>query len=175
MLKYYMFKKISILVYCVVFIPVLYSNEPLLAFFDNSSSNDTQTYSVDGYNFSCSAYGVVTLERLYENATENSVCRDEIDTFYKKHPKSRYYIQSLLKYKQLYHLEIKGSKCVVYLGSQNSISELLLSKGLAILKPLFNDEEFKGGFSMAQKRAKIEKRGLWSKNIYKDCIKELSK
>jgi len=170
-----MFKKIIILMYCLIFIPLLYAKEPLLAFFENSSSNDIQTYSVDGYNFNCSAYGVVTLEKLYANSTENSVCKSDINTFYKKHPKSRYYIQSLLKYKQLYHLEIKGSKCTVYLGSQNSISELLLSKGLAILKPLFNDEEFKDGFDMAQKRAKIEKRGLWSVNIYKDCIRELNK
>jgi hypothetical protein len=172
MLEWYMFKKINILLFCVVF--VLSAEEPLLVFYENGISNGVQVYSIDGYNLNCSSYGIVTLEMLYKRATDGSVCKKEIVDFYDKNPKSKFYTKSLLKYKQLYHIEIKGMECLVYLSNQQSISETLLSKGLAILKPLFDDEEFKDTFVSAQKRAKLEKRGLWSENIFKNCIKELS-
>jgi nickel superoxide dismutase len=38
---------------------------------------------------------------------------------------------------------------------------------------LVQDEELKTTFERSQRKAKIEKRGLWSENIFKDCIKEL--
>ncbi|NPA60206.1 MAG: hypothetical protein GXO30_07070, partial [Epsilonproteobacteria bacterium] len=70
-------------------------------------------------------------------------------------------------------VEIKNDECVLHLKAQKSISEILLSKGLAIVKPLFMDDEFKGRFILVQNGAKLQKIGLWNTNIFKECRKGL--
>jgi hypothetical protein len=165
-----MFRKI---IFSFFFLQILCAKEPSLVFFENAVSNAIQIYSKDGYRFECKAYGIISLEEFYQNAKENSVCRKEIVDFYEKSPKLRDFISSSLHYKQLYHIDMKSEGCISYVDAQRSVSEILLSEGLAIVKPLFQDEELKTTFERSQRKAKIEKRGLWSENIFKDCIKEL--
>ena len=153
----------------------VYAKEPIVAILDNIPSNAYQEFHIKNYAFSCSTYGVVPIEKLYLNATLNSTCQKKISDFYKTDPNSKYFAQRVLKVQQQYHLEFKEGECTLYALGQKTFSELLLENGLAIIKPLFRDDEFKYLFNQAQKRAKANKKGMWKDNVIKSCIAELYK
>ncbi len=153
----------------------LSAKEPLLARYEALISNDIQIFGIRNYTFRCKTYGIATLETLYHNSSLSSICQKSIERLYKKKPKLQEYAQRIFEYKQLYHIEIKGRECIVYMKGQISLSELLLRNGLAIIKPLFRDKEFDSYFISAQKKAKIEEKGLWSENIFNSCVSKLYK
>ena len=175
MLELDMLRKIYILIFYTLLSTTLYAEEPLLATLESVISNDVQKFGIGGYTFECTAYGVMTLEGLYNSSKVDSECKKSIDKLYVKNPKLKYYVDSVLKYKQQYHIEIKNQECIVYSNGQVSLSELLLKEGLAFKNLRFKDEEFDFYFSLAQRKAKIEKNGLWSEKIFTNCTEELNK
>ncbi len=175
MLKLYMRKKIIFAMICFCIINNLGAKEPLLARLEGTISNEIQKFGIQNYTFECKPYGILTLEALYKSSKTDSVCQKSIDRYYKKNPKLKYYADRILKYKQLYHIEIKNRECAIYAKGQTTLSELLLYEGLALKKPMFRDEEFDSYFTNAQRKAKIEKKGLWGENIFANCVKELYK
>jgi len=174
MLKSFMRVKITIIYICFSILSGLSANEPLLARLESTMTNETQKLGVGNYTFTCRPYGVLAVEKLYADSPQNSECRKSIERLYKKNPKLQYYTDSILKYKQLYHIEIKDNSCVIYAKGEISLSELLLKNGLAIHKINFRDEEFSTYFLNAQKAASIGKKGLWKEKVFENCIKELS-
>ncbi|WP_294966854.1 hypothetical protein [Sulfurimonas sp.] len=170
-----MLKKINIFMFYILLSLSLDAKEPVLAILNNTVSNEVQNFTMGKYTFECRAYGLLTLEKLYNSSKVGSVCRNEIVKFYKKNPKLEYYADSLLENRQEYHVEIKNTQCILYARGQMTLSELLLVEGLAVLKPKFKDEEFESYFTLAQKRAKIDKKGLWGEKIFSSCIEELYK
>lgn len=162
-----------IIYFCIV--GSVIAKEPVLAILGNTYSNEIQKFGIGNYSFECKPYGVITLEKLYNDAKEGSFCKENIEKFYKKYPKLKYYSDSILKSKQQYHIEIKETKCIIYAKGEITLSELLLTKGLAIKSPSLKDEEFENYFTLAQRKAKIEKNGLWGEQIFSSCIEELSK
>jgi len=168
-------KKITFTIFCIYITSCLGAKEPLIAMLDNIVSNEIQKFGIGNYTFECKTYGVLTLETLYNSSTAGSICQKSIDKFYEKNPKLKYYADGILEYKQQYHIEIKNRECIVYAKGQVTLSELLLKEGLALKKPMFRDEEFDNYFTLAQRKAKIEKKGLWSENISTSCVEELYK
>lgn len=164
-----------ILMICIFSISTLKAKEPFLAMHLKTYSNDMQRFSANNYSFECTPYGISTLERLYNNSKENSPCQKSIEKFYKKNPLLKYYADKLFKYKQIYHIEVKNTECLIYAKGQMNFSELLLGEGLALMQLNFNDEEFKAYFSSLQAKARREKKGLWGENIFNDCISELDR
>ncbi|WP_424565599.1 thermonuclease family protein [Sulfurimonas sp.] len=136
-------------------------------------SNEKQKFGIENYTFECQAYGVLALETLYYKSKRNSICQKSIDAFYKRYPKKEYFVNFILKDKQLYHIQNKEDGCVVYAKGQITLSELLLKEGLAIKKPIFKDEEFQDYYTAAQRKAKMQKKGLWGTNIFTSCVPEL--
>lgn len=175
MLKLYMLRKISIFILYILLSLSLDAKEPVLAILNNITSNEVQKFSIGSYTFECRLYGVLSLEKLYDMAKQGSICQNSIDKFYKKNPKLKYYADGLLECKQQYHVEIKDSECILYAKGQMTLSELLLMEGLAIKKPMLKDEEFESYYASAQRKAKIEKKGLWGENISNSCIEEIYK
>jgi hypothetical protein len=175
MLELDMLRKINILILYTFLATGLCAKEHLLAILNTAVSNEIQKFGIGNYTFECRAYGVVVLETLYNSSKVGSRCQKSIDKFYIKNPKLKYYVDSILKYKQKYHIEIKNRECIIYANSQITLSELLLKEGLALKKPKFKDEEFYFYFSLAQRKAKIEKKGLWNEKILTNCIEELNK
>ncbi len=158
---------------CFYIIISLDASELVLARLENTMSNEKQKFGIANYTFDCKVYGVLTLETLYNKSKKNSICQKSVDAFYKKYPIKKYFVDSTLKYKQLYHVEYKQKECVVYAYGQITLSELLLREGLAIKKPMFRDEEFEYYFSATQRKAKMQKKGLWNEGIFKSCVSEL--
>ena len=167
--------KIVTYIYLLFLSTHINSAEPTLATLRAVHSNESQKLSIGMYEFVCRPYGVLTLEELYKMAELDSVCKKSIDEFYLKNPLSRYYSQNILKNRQLYHIEFKGDRCILYAKGKTTISELLLKKGLAVKKPRFQDEEFEHNFTQTQEYAKSLKLGLFKNKITKKCITELYK
>jgi endonuclease YncB( thermonuclease family) len=40
---------------------------------------------------------------------------------------------------------------------------------------MFKDEEFESYYTLAQRKAKIDRKGLWGENIFNSCIEEMYK
>ena len=175
MLKLYMLRKINIFILYILLSLTMEAKEPTLAILNGTISNEVQKFGIGDYNFECRPYGVLTLERVYSSAKPSSICRNNIDEFYRKYPKFKQYANKLLEYKQTYHVEIKDTECILYAKGQITLSELLLVEGLAVQKPMFKDEEFVGYFTQAQRKAKMDKKGLWGEKIFNNCIAELYK
>lgn len=165
----------------IICLPLLYiflahslsAKEPTMAILTNIITNSTQKFNIGNYNFYCEPYGVISLEKLYARSAPESKCRESIVGFYNRHPDLKYFTQEVMKVMQMYHLEFKEKQCIIYARGQKTLSELLLENGLALIKPNFDDEEFRYLFYKAQLNAKISKSGMWSEQIDKDCVSEL--
>ncbi len=152
-----------------------YAKEPILAILNNIVSNETQKFSIGNYSFFCEPYGILTLEKLYKNASIDSTCRKKVQNFYIKHPDLEYFSSTILDIQQMYHIEFKGKECVLYAKGQKVLSEILLEEGLAVKQPLFDDDEYNYLFMKAQNRAKFNKIGLWEDDNLGVCINILYK
>lgn len=169
-----MLKKIQILLFLIFLTLVLDAKEPLLGILTSVNSNKNQSFNISKYDLTCQPYGVLTLERLYDISDDNLVCKQMIRSIYAKNPDLKYFAQRLLKVQQRYHIMPKEKgECILYAKGQMTLSELLLAKGLALLKPLFEDEEFRDDFNVAQRKARLEKRGLWMEDIFEICAAKL--
>lgn len=164
-----------------IFLPLLFvftslhAKEPTLAQLQSIQSNGIQIFSIGQYNFQCKPYGVVTIEKLFENAALDSICKKSIQKFYIKYPLLKEYSRYTLKPKQLYHVEFKERDCLVYVHSEMSLSEVLLREGLAVIHPTLIDEEFMPDLTKSERIAKANKKGLWKEEIIRNCLIELYK
>ena len=168
----------KIILHSIIYISILcdlVAKEPLLAILNTTISNETQIFNIKNFTLECKPYGVITLEKLYISSTKDSACQKSIKNFYIKNPILEQFVSRVLKSQQMYHIELKDSKCIIYAQGEITLSELLLRKGLAIKQPIFKDEEFKDYYAIAQRKAKMDREGLWNENIFKNCINELYK
>lgn len=167
-------KIINFFILSFLFFNSLNAQEPTMAILSNIDSNSRQKFHIETYNFYCEPYGVIGLEKMYEAAQNGSKCKESITLFYKKHPDLKYFTQGLLKTEQMYHIEFKEKKCILYAKGQKTLAELLLESGLAVNKRTFKDEEFKFTYEKAQTNAKLLQKGMWSDSIERDCAGEMS-
>ncbi len=157
------------------FIHSLGANEPTLAILKSIDSNSRQSFNIQKYNFYCEPYGVKSLENMQSISESGSKCKESIESFYKKNPDLKYFTDEILKTEQLYHIEWRENRCVLYAQGEKTLSELLLENGLAVNKRTFKDEEFKFLYEKAEQNAKFLKRGMWNGTIQKDCATEINK
>ena len=160
--------------YPFILIPLLITSlnakEPIMAILKNINSNDIQHFTLQNYSFYCQPYGVVTLEDIYRSSKASDICKQKVIKFYIKNPKSKYFSQTLLKLFQMYHVEFKDEKCILYANGRKTLSEALIENGLAVKKPYLKDEIFKYIFDEAQRRASYHKRGLFKDEVLKNCM-----
>jgi hypothetical protein len=170
MLKYQMHKIISVF-FLQLFISLsCYAIEPTLGMLRYVVSNDTQKFSFKNTHFTCKTYGIVSLDELYYEPQTNDVCKAKIKTFYQKNPHLKYFSATLLDVRQLYHFEFREKRCILYAQGQMTLSELLVKNGLALVKPMFEDKEFRYVFKKAQRNAKLNKMGIWREKGLSECI-----
>lgn len=151
----------------------LWAKEPLMAILQGVHANDSQLFLL-GQNFlKCRPYGVISLEEIYAKEQTNQTCRRAIEKFYAKEPLLKHFAGSIFKTKQMYHIEPKAQRCIVYAQGMNTLSELLLGRGLAFVAPFFKDEEFLYSFSKAQRNARAQRLGMWSEQEIIECIAEV--
>jgi len=148
----------------------LLAKEPTLAILKDVHTNGRQKYGIKNYTFECTPYGVVSLEKLYSASPEKSQCRKDIVSFYKKNPNLQNYSLQELHTMQTYHIEFRQENCIVYSHGQVTLSEMLVLNGLALVKLVFEDDEFRFAFLRAQMSAKEKQKGLWKETIYESCL-----
>jgi len=154
---------------------ILYAQEPTLAKLESIYSNEQQEFSIGNYHFFCRPYGVVTIDELYARKNVARTCKMKIKDFYVKNKEDLYYAQKIFDIGQLYHIEFRKGKCIVYAKGRNTYAELLLSEGLAVRVPHLKDRLFKGIFYKLQKEARYKQKGLWKEEIVKNCLGEIYK
>jgi hypothetical protein len=174
MLESFMHKFYTIFL-LLFFSPLLIiAKEPFYAEVVNLIANDMQEFSYGNIQFICKPYGVITIDEIYRDVNSEPFCRESIRKFYAKHADLKYFTNSKMKIYQLYSLDIKkDSRCTVNIAGKKTLSEVLIEQGLAVKKPLLDDREYENYFFAAEKKAKDNKKGLWSSNIAKDCAKHL--
>ena len=168
-----MLKTINIFIINLFILTTLDAAEPRLATLNSVTSNELQIFQIRQNTYSCRPYGVVTLNKLHQNSNSDSMCKKSIEQFYIQNPDSQYLALNLLKIKQMYHLEFRENRCILFAKGEKSLSEILLERGVALLRPDFKDEVYGVLYKRAQDKAKFLKRGLWGENITKECIVEL--
>lgn len=154
----------------------LFSKEPTMHILTEIKSNDIQIFNRNQQTIMCKPYGVITIDELYKDSKLDSTCQESILNFYKKRPDLKYFVESKLYLKQMYHVKVKEeSRCIINAAGGKSLSELLLEKGLAVRQPYFKDEEYEYYLQNAQLRAKILKVGVWKENITRECVENIYK
>ncbi|MCW8837871.1 MAG: thermonuclease family protein [Thiovulaceae bacterium] len=151
------------------------AKEPTLATLRSVNTNEFQRFSIGLYEFTCKPYGVITVDELYSIAEFDSSCKKSVQEFYIQNPMSKYFTQNLLKDRQLYHIEFKNKRCIIYAKGKMTMSELLVKNGLAVRSPIVESKEFEYSLTQAQIYAKENKVGLFKNDISNKCISELYK
>ncbi len=125
-------------------------------------------------SFECLPYGVVTLDEVYMKKATTNLCKRKIERFFKAHPKLFHISSYYLKTMQYYMTQIKQGGCIVHIQGERSFSQLLLAKGVGVIRRGFKDEEYGYLFDIAQKSAKRNKRGIWGEPALYECIVDVS-
>lgn len=173
MIIFFMYTKNSIFLFFFLFSTLLGAREPLLSTLVTIVSNEVHEFKNGNYKYTCTPYGINTLEELYRNAKKDSECQKSIQSFYKKKPNLLHYSYQKFNVFQSYSMIFKNKKCLISVAGEKSFSEFLLEEGLAIKVPTKLDQEYDFLFLKVQGEAKREKKGLWSVNIAKECASSI--
>jgi len=120
----------------------------------------------------CEPFGVIPLEKMLLNGVNPQECKGAIETYYKAHPHDKNFAREHLHIQQSYHYETIKEGCVLYANGVETYSEMLLSRGLAIIDPAFDNSEWNGKLKRSRQGALIQKNGLYDTQIRAFCIKE---
>ena len=154
----------------LISLPFLQAKEPTLGILKKINSNTKQIFSINNKLHLCTSYGIIGIEKLSQNSNLKTACKKSIVKFYKQNPLVKYYSQNRLHREQMYHLEFKKKECLLFASGEITLSELLLREGFAVLQPFFKDREFHGVYTLAQRNARLERKGLWKSELRRDCI-----
>ena len=156
--------------YYIIFSSLLANaTEPILVQVTTIVSNEIQKVQANNFSFYSIPYGILGVSNILNENQDNQNCQQSLQELYLQNPKLKYFSQYLLQRNQLYHVEIKNQKTLLYAKGDKTLSLLLLENGLAIVENNFRDEEFKFSFMRAQKQAKKSKKGIWKKKIIQNC------
>ncbi len=175
MLVCYMNKIFIYIIYLFAFFSLSYAKEPTLAILRSVYTNEFQRFSIGMYEFTCRPYGVVTLEELYAKEELDPACKKSVIEYYIENPMDKYVSENLLKNRQMYHIEPIDKRCILYARGKSTLSEILVKKGLAVVKPKLENEEFFHRLVQTQKYAQDKKNGLFKDDKLIECIAELYK
>ncbi|MBD3805521.1 hypothetical protein [Sulfuricurvum sp.] len=134
-------------------------------------SNAKQTILYQNTAIACIPFGVIPLEKMVENGESSEECRKQIGEFYRLYPHKKAFAREHLYLQQTYHYENIEQGCILYANGAETWSERLLSEGIALIDPRFNNIEWNGRLKKAQMGAKRSKAGLHDTLIQKFCIK----
>lgn len=133
--------------------------------------NSKQTLLNRNTTIVCEAFGVIPLEKMVENGASPEECRKHIGEFYQSHPHAKHFAKEHLYIQQTYHFEKIEQGCILYANGAESLSEMLLENGLALIDPAFNNSEWNGRLKKAESGAQRSKIGLHDTLIQKFCMK----
>ena len=153
----------------------VYAQEPRIMLLDAIYANDSYLFRTKQARYLCKPYGVWTLDRVIKNSDITPTCKKVLDEFIVNNPKLHRFVWYVMHLEEGYRVEFKNKECIIYLGSEQTLSEALLQAGAAIGQPGFSDEEFRYRFYEALRAAKVNKRGIWSDTKLQSCMNEFFK
>ena len=121
---------------------------------------------------SCEPFGIIPLEKISPNAPSPEECSSRIEKFYRSSPHDKVFAKEHFKIHQSYHFELIESGCVLYANGLETYSEMLISQGLAIMDPKFENNEWSGRLNRVQKGAEKRQMGIFKEELREFCIKE---
>ncbi len=136
-------------------------------------NNSLFHFSVKNIDNICVVYGVVTFDMLKYKSKSSKLCQKSLNDYYENNPKDRYFALTLLYINQLYPFDKKKDSCIIYAKGKRSYAELLLEKGLAVVPRDFDDKVLSFKYRRIENWAKINKKGLWSSPILRNCISHI--
>ena len=151
------------------------AKEPYLMELITIYDNGNYLFQHKKSTYLCSPYGVITLDKIYQQKSLNATCKKAIGEFIVSNAKLANYVYYRLKVREFYHIEFKNSQCLIFSKGQKSFSKELLLVGMAIIDPKLKDEIYSYKFRKAQQSALDAKRGLWKNYKVKTCVSELLK
>ncbi len=154
----------------LIFATTLYG-EMSVGILTSIDMNSKQTLLNRNTTIVCEAFGVIPLEKMVENGASPEECRKHIGEFYRTHPHKKVFAKEHLYIQQTYHYEKIGQGCILYANGAETLSEMLLENGLALIDPAFNNSEWNGRLKKAQTGAQSSKTGLHDTLIQKFCMK----
>lgn len=146
--------------------------EITLGIMTSIESNAKQILITQNNSVECIPFGVIPLEKMIQNGTNPQECTKSIDEFYKANPHEKVFAKGYLHRQQTYHYEKLQEGCILYANGAESYSEMLLRRGIALIDPNYDNNEWNGRLKKAQEGAKRGKVGLHDTLIQKYCIKE---
>lgn len=136
------------------------------------TNNAKQTLLVNNVSIECIPFGIIPLDEMAKNGASPEECRQRINEFYQAHPYEKYFSKMHLHLQQSYHFEKDSKGCILYANGLESLSEMLLRRGLARITPTFDVPEWNVRFKNAQNYAQQNKIGMYETLILKYCILE---
>lgn len=146
--------------------------EMTVGIMNSIENNAKQTILHRNSTIVCEAFGVIPLEKMVENGASPQECRKHINEFYRAYPGKKVFSKEHLYLQQTYHYERITDGCILYANGAETLSEMLLREGIAVIDPAFNNAEWNGRLKKAQSGAQRNKAGLHDTLIQKFCIKE---
>ena len=158
------------ILFFIFFVTILFADGLQYAQLQSVSSNTIQNFSIKMSHFALPPYGVITLEQMMADNKIALPCKQRIQSYFVAHPEQKEYALTHLHVRQIYAIELKKSKVILYAFGQKTFSEALLAEGLAVKEPNFEDDEFRYLFLKAQEGAKKNLLGLWSDEVMQTCV-----
>jgi hypothetical protein len=151
----------------------IFGAEPTLALLQGVSDDQRLYLSVGGKPMSCKPYGVILLEKLAISEGVDPSCRNVVSRLFKQQPTLKHFWRSHLKLFQQYRVEMRSGECTLYANSTQSYAELLIKAGVAMRKPLLNDELWIFRWKKAQRIARNQKHGIWRYDDWVTCTESI--
>lgn len=118
---------------------------------------------------SCTPFGIVPLETMAKTSKE---CAQAVDTFYQNAPHERAFAKEHLIRGQSYHFEQIKEGCVLYANGLETYSEMVLSRGIAMMDSKLENREWKGRLLRVQQGAQRQQKGFHATGKVDDCLKK---
>ena len=160
-----------LLIFVLIFLIPLHA-DMTVGVLKSVENNTKQKLLTKNIPITCEAFGILTLEKISEKTAATQECKNTIAKFYKAHPHDKEFAKEHLHLEQSYHYETIKEGCILYANGNETYSEMLLRQGLALMDPVFDNNEWNGRLKRAQKGAEVEKIGLHDTLIKEFCIKE---
>lgn len=136
-------------------------------------NNSLLYFSVNNRDELCVPYGVITFEMLRHKSHDSILCQKRLNHYFEMHPKDAYLAKEHFHLQQLYPIEKRDDRCMIYAQGKKRYAQILLEKGLATVPVDFEDKSVAVQYRRIQKEAQREKRGLWSDAVLQNCMMQL--
>jgi hypothetical protein len=146
------------------------SAEPILGILKEVSSNNSIHFLINANQFTCKNYGIIMIDDVSD--MENT-CKKRLVDFMSSHPEYQTFSATHLIRFQQYRIHMLENACIINAQGRKSLAEMLLEHGLAVRDRSKKNSVYDYKFKRSERRARVEKKGIYSDTILRSCINVL--